>query len=275
MPPGVCKLCLNNRELLESHFLPAGVFSQLRVNSLTNPNPVVITKTVTLTSSKQPRDYVLCAECERRFNERGEQWVLANMAREEGFLLQDALATHGPVDYTEDFAIFAGARIPAINMDALVYFAMSVFWRAAIHEWPNVDGKTRPLDLAEFLEPIRLFLLGGDFPLATAIFVSVWPRREVPRVAYTPREGQAPGWRAFNFMIPGLEFRLYLGSAIPPVLFQTCAQQSELRCIFSMTKLMHETRDTLVGLAGKSKVAKNLQSTWPATRKDIPPDPFA
>ncbi|HWA94053.1 MAG TPA: hypothetical protein VG844_05585 [Terracidiphilus sp.] len=263
MPTGVCKLCLLDRELLASHYLPAGVFSQLRVKSKENPNPVLITKEVTLTSSRQPKDFVLCAECEERFNENGERWVLANMAREESFHLQAFLSAQGPIDQNEDFAIFAGAKIQSVNIDALVYFAMSIFWRSSIHSWPGITSRTEQLNLREFLEPIRQFLLGGKFPQNAAIFITVWPKLDVPRIAYTPREGEAPGYRVFNFMIPGIEFRLFLGSAIPPVLFQTCAQQSELRCIFSSTKLISETRDTLIKLARGSRIAKNLREDWP------------
>jgi len=266
MPRGVCKLCLNETDLLESHFIPAGVFAQLREDTNPNPNPILITPAITLTSSQQPKDYVFCPDCENRFNRLGERWVLANMCRNTGFLLQESLAKSKPILYDRDFALFAGASIPSINMDALVYFAMSIFWRGAIHECPNVGGKTSRLDLAEYLEPIRLFLLGGSFPAHMVISISVWPKREVLTVAYTPIEGQASGFRAFKFMIPGIEFRLFLGEGLPPILYQTCSQSSSQRCIMSMSLLVDETRDGIMRTAKSSKVAKKLQGSWPPTK---------
>ena len=77
----LCKLCKQDRELRDSHFLPAAVYAQLRNPADQNPNPVLITKKLSLTTSKQMKDYVLCAECEERLSKFGETWVLANMAR--------------------------------------------------------------------------------------------------------------------------------------------------------------------------------------------------
>ncbi len=71
----LCKLCKQDRELRESHFLPAAVYAQLRGNTQQDPNPVLIIRRVSLTTSKQITDRVLCAECEQRFSKSGEAWV--------------------------------------------------------------------------------------------------------------------------------------------------------------------------------------------------------
>lgn len=263
MPIGTCKLCLQEKDLRDSHFMPAAIFAQLRMPALKNPNPVLITPDVSLTTSRQIKDYVLCGDCEQRFSSLGESWVLANMARAEGFLLQDSLSKAGPMDANQDFAMFSGATIPGVQMDALVYFAMSVFWRAAAHQWRNVTGVMDAIDIGLYREQIRLFLLGGNFPANAVILVSVWPNREVPLMAYTPRRGDAPGYEAFNFLIPGIEFRLLLGDRIPLQLRATCSQQSASRCIFSSSTLIGETRETLVQLVNTSKVSKGLKGQWP------------
>lgn len=263
MPRGICKLCLQDKDLRDSHFLPAAIFAQLRMPTLKNPNPVLITPETSLTTSRQIKDYALCNECEQRFSAQGESWVLANMARVEGFLLQECLSNAGPLDANKDFAIFSGAAIACVNMDALVYFAMSVFWRAAAHEWRNVSGPMNGIALGPYQEPVRLFLLGGSFPANAVILVSVWPNREVPLMAYTPRKGDAPGYEAFNFLIPGIEFRLLLGDQIPIQLRATCSQTSPSRCIFSSSTLIGETRETFIKLASTSKISKNLKDQWP------------
>jgi hypothetical protein len=136
----LCKLCRLDRELRESHFLPAAVYAQLRNNAEQNANPVLITSRVSLTTSKQITDRVLCGECEERFSKLGESWVLANMARPDGFLIQEALLATNPLDANESFAYYSSAAIPTINMEALVYFALSIFWRASAHMWRNVSG---------------------------------------------------------------------------------------------------------------------------------------
>jgi hypothetical protein len=150
-----------------------GIFAQLRTPTAKNPHPVLLTPQVSVISSQQLRDYAFCSNCEQRFNRNGESWVLANMVRMNGFKLQDALIEAGPVVVHPTIALYAGAAIPSIDMDALVYFAMSILWRAAVQEWKSIDGLTTRLDLDGHEEEIREFLLGGPFPADAVVMVSV------------------------------------------------------------------------------------------------------
>jgi hypothetical protein len=262
MPRGICELCQIEKNLRDSHFMPKAIFKQLRMPTLKNPNPVLITPENTKTTSRHITDFVLCNDCEQRFSKLGESWVLANMARTGDFPLQEALISAGPMEWNQDFAIFSGAAIPAIDMDALTYFGMSIFWRAAAHEWKNDSGPMKGIDLDEYQEPIRRFLLGNDFPTNAVILVAVWPKLEAPLLAYTPRKGEAPGYEAFNFMIPGIEFRLLLGENVPAALKERCSRTSLLRCIFSASTMLTETRETFISLASNSKVSENLKRDW-------------
>lgn len=255
-----CKLCKQDRALQESHFLPAAVYAQLRGNSQKNPDPVLMTSRISLTTSKQITDRVLCAECEDRFSRLGETWVLANMARPEGFALQDALAAAQPVAANDNIAYYRSAAITGVNMAALVYFAMSVFWRASAHMWRNVSGYMEGIDLGPFEDKIRKFLLGEKFPLDTVILVSVWPTRDVFPGAYTPRRGRAPECHAFNFLIPGLEFKLLCGKHIPAELRAICSHASPDKLIFSATSIVSDTMDAFTKLAATSRVSRNLQA---------------
>jgi hypothetical protein len=139
---------------------------------------------------------------------------------------------------------------------------MSIFWRAGAHQWRGESGPMGGIDLGNYQEPIRKFLLGGDFPTSAVILVAVWPKLEVPLLAYTPRKGEAPGYEAFNFMIPGIEFRLLLGENVPTPMRECCSQTSMLRCIFSTTTMIEETSETFIKLASKSKVSRNLNKTY-------------
>lgn len=257
MQVGTCKLCRAHGELRESHFMPAAIFSQLRTPSRKNPHPVLITKSMSMISSRQIKDYVLCNDCEQRFSKLGESWVLANMSRPAGFALQDALKKAGPFSASDGFELFSGAAIAGIDSDALVYFALSVFWRAAIHQWKSVDGNTEPIKLGPFEDGIRSFLLGGPFPANAVVTVSVWPTNNVLPAAYTPREGDAPGFAVFNFMIPGIEFRLHLGS-VPSELRALCAKTSPQRVIIASASLEKETMQTFFDLMKTSKPTRGL-----------------
>lgn len=263
MPP--CKLCKQDRELRDSHFLPAAVYAQLRNPADQNPNPVLITKNVSLTTSKQIKDYVLCAECEERLSKFGETWVLANMARPEGFPIQEALTATKPIESNESFACYTGAAIPAVNVDALVYFALSIFWRASAHIWRNLSGYMEGIELGPFEETIRRFLLGDKFPVDTVILVSVWPTKDVLPAAYTPRRGKAPGCHCFNFLIPGLEFKLMAGKGIPDDLRAMCSHASPGKLIYAAMSVVSDTMEAFTKLMSTTRESKGLK----AMRKNL------
>ncbi len=256
----LCKLCKKDRELRESHFLPAAVYAQIgKGNVRQNPNPVVITSQISLSTSKQIKERVLCDKCEQLFSKQGETWVMANMARPESFLIQKALVATVPIAANESIAYYSSAAIAGINMDALVYFALSIFWRAAAHKWKGVSGFMEGIDLGPFEEAIRRFLLGGKFPADTVILVSVWPTKDVFPGAYPPCRGKAPRCHYFNFLIPGLEFKLFTGKQIPKELRAMCSYASAEKFIFSAMSLVPETMEAFTSLAATSRVAKGLQ----------------
>jgi hypothetical protein len=50
---GPCALCLKNRPLIRSHFMPAGLYRLQRDPTQKNPNPIVISPKVTKQTSEQ------------------------------------------------------------------------------------------------------------------------------------------------------------------------------------------------------------------------------
>ena len=85
--------------------------------------------------------------------------------QKEPFPLQDALIPVDPAIFGDNINIYGGRKLAAFDMDQLIYFGMSVFWRGACREWKSSNGAVAPpVDLGEHYEPIRKFLLGGSFP---------------------------------------------------------------------------------------------------------------
>jgi hypothetical protein len=255
----ICKLCKQERELRESHFLPAAVYAQLRDDAAKNANPVVITTEIAQTTSRQIKDYVLCPECEDRFSKYGETWVMANMARREGFGLQRALLARKPMGANEHFAYYSSLGDPPIDMDALVYFGMSVFWRAAAHTWRNASGQLNGIDLGPFEEPIRRFLLGDTFPDNTVVLITVWPTKIVLPAAYTPKRGSAPDCHIFNFLVPGIEFKLFAGRRIPNEFRMMCSHRSSEKLIYSATAIVTDTVHAFENLVRTSRPSRALR----------------
>jgi hypothetical protein len=159
-PNETCSLCLNDRELCFSHLIPKSAYKPLRSAKSPNPNPLILTEKTSYTSSWQVADYLLCLECEQRFREKGEDWVLAHSYRGPGkFRFREILHANQPMFEGPEGLIYSTSMIPDLNMEAIIYFASSVFWRAGAHRWRR-DRMIINIDLGKYEEPLRLFLRG-------------------------------------------------------------------------------------------------------------------
>jgi hypothetical protein len=125
-------------------------------------------------SSRQASDYLLCADCEDRFNKRGETWVLKICWRDEKtFKLRDALLATKPLDgSTSDTRIYLGEHVPDVDPDKLAYFGTSVYWRGAARAW-ELDGLKVPrLPFNKYEALFRLFLLDqGPWPDKAVMYI--------------------------------------------------------------------------------------------------------
>jgi hypothetical protein len=209
-----CRLCLQEGTLLDSHLLPKSAYRYLRmVGDRGNPNPTFLSRSRLVQTSQQVSDYLLCSGCEGRFNERGERWCLRHCDRGRGrFRLREILTSNTPRWDRNGFRLYEGAMITEINTEALVYFGMSVFWRAAVHTWKTPDGTVR-IDLGQYEEPVRLFLRDeGPFPDNMVMTVRI---SDLGNLMWTPVQENRRGFHVFAFGILGLAFNLAVGSKIP------------------------------------------------------------
>lgn len=226
-PIGICRLCKKEKYLRDSHFLPKAFYKLLlklsKADGQSNPNPVVINADVAIKSSKQVKDYLLCGDCEALFSKNGEQWVVENCWHAEtDFPLRKALEGATPIcEWKSGMRIYAGAGIAEAGVTPLLYFAASIFWRGAAHDWSPIAGK-KPLrlTLGDCEEMLRLFLLGdGPFPKNSSLVVTVSSEtddgaNELILFPWMSNDGEA--FRQYRFVIPGIAFQLFIGEGIPP-----------------------------------------------------------
>src|SRR5882724_8922631 len=177
MPTGRCKLCLReDRDLKESHLMPAGMYRRIRSDEK-NPHPIMITKDASRPSSMQVTDHVLCGECESRFDAFGENYTLRFAAGNGRFRLLEELETAQPSFSRPEWRGYNAVDSPGIKREHLAYFAFSVFWRASVHIWPSMDGKSKlpGIDLGkDNNEQLRLYLYGkSPVPPAMMLFFVV------------------------------------------------------------------------------------------------------
>src|SRR5436190_22355132 len=100
-PIDLCPMCLNVKELRDSHLLSASVYKKLRSvypsnpDNL-NPDPIAVTAGRARQTSKQTSDYLLCSDSEGIVDRMGETHGLPLLADAGGFPLYELLANSTP-----------------------------------------------------------------------------------------------------------------------------------------------------------------------------------
>ena len=210
MPIGTCKLCLRmGVELQDSHLLPKAGFRRLREDGYA---PTVI-RDITITKDEQIHDYVFCADCEDRLNKNGETWVLRYCFDDEtGFPLGDLVRSVAPIAGDDRMSAYAVAGIPNIDVQKLTYFGISVFWRAAVHDWKTGrDHLNTPKIADEDREAMHLYLMGGTFPPNVVLQVGLLSKPEMLASFSTPDGGLDQGCLWLRFWYLGLKFTIGVG----------------------------------------------------------------
>ncbi len=215
---GACGLCqAEDIPLCYSDLLPKAVVRWVRLSAQpdqVNPNPYFVTPDGSRQMNFRVAEYFLCAECEDRLNKGGESWTLKNTYRGKPvFPLRDTLLNAPPVCGLQGARIIDGGSLPQIQMDKLVYFALSVFWKASARRWWGVDHQTQ-LKLGPYETELHKFLLGQrklSNRVALIINVSANPEPHVGAIYPYGGDGRVQGTRQYRFAIPGMTFWLHLG----------------------------------------------------------------
>lgn len=194
---------------------------------------IILDRTNPRIENKQIKAHLLCAECEERFSKNGERWVMGNGVRAASgtFPLQTALKNARPIHHAKDFSAFSGRTISTVEMDPLVYFAASVFWRATAHDWGRAENR---LNFGRYQEEFRQYLLDStSFPMNAALLIVVSDAATLLEIAAFPFGGKVGGtYHSYQFNIPGVEFTLSLGQRVPESCRRICACCSPERWIF-------------------------------------------
>ena len=260
MPLGQCRLCLQTVDLRSSHFLPASLYKGARTPGLKNPNPVLATKKVSLTSSKQLQTYLLCGDCEDRFNRNGEhevlRWLAPNPNAKGIFPLLDRLSAATPRYSTLGLVGYWASDV-GIDADKFAYFALSLLWRAAVHQWQLPDGTiTSHIDLNDFEEPIRKYLLGDSpFPAHVIVMVTACTDLVSRNATFTPIAFPDDPHTTYVILTQGVQFRV--GVNLPPPMRQLCCTSSPQKWIFSRS-CEDETMQSWASLLTTSTPVPNL-----------------
>lgn len=225
-PPGrrgVCKLCREERELMDSHFMPAALYPKGKTIHYA-------TRTSSGTAPAEVKTYLLCRQCEGRFNQNGESEVLRllapKIARKSLPLLRQ-LRDVPPLRPAPDGSPILIYSAPSVGIDtgSFVYFALSLAWRAAVHRWTLPDGTTtEAYDLGPHEARIREFLLGtSPFPPETAVVMTLCLDEASRAVWIAPSAGvREEGCSICRIQLLGVILIIWLGPGIPDDIKAIC-----------------------------------------------------
>jgi hypothetical protein len=214
---GICKLCLFAKDLQDSHLMPAGIYKRTRTPGAKSPHRLAVTNKGIRRTSEQIRDYVLCADCESRFDRGGENYVMRLVSTKTRFPLLEKLEKAPLFSLGKDWKAYAEADTPDVDRDVIAYFALSVFWRASVHRWNWGDGRTVSIDLGKmYNETIRQYLLGAPFPQHVHLFVVACTDKTTQDVFFMPTFNTRLGaGRQYSFGARGLGVMLHIGKGLP------------------------------------------------------------
>jgi len=215
---GKCKLCVLDKPLCDSHLIPRSVYALCRAAGAKNPNPFLVTHQFAFQTSRQMQIPLLCFECEQLLRERGEDWVVPELARYPSpFPFIDKLRAATPLFSEPDFIAYALNSVSQARTPELIHFFMGIFWKASVHAWRK--GRTDPwINLGTFSDLIRKFLRGeAPFPEKVALSITVLPPPVTLVAFHPPYETIGPD-PSFHLYVSGFNCTLCVGDNIPPEL---------------------------------------------------------
>jgi hypothetical protein len=204
---------------------------------------------------------LLCPDCEDRFSRNGETWTIANIAREGSFPLWEQLKQTVPVCVLDQrqWALYSGAEAFGPKMEKLRYFALSVFWRGAAHQWKTVSHLPK-LEFGRYEEPLRLFLHGdASFPGEMALIIRLWPVEPLLRIAYCPFRTVARECHMFQFYIPCVQFFLCIGQRIPSDFRALCSYGTPRNVIMVANRVNNDAMSLMRGTLQRARLSRSVE----------------
>jgi hypothetical protein len=216
---GKCKLCLQDKDLQESHLLPRALYRMSRgAGRKGNQDPHVLRRTEQKSSSFQVKAPLFCRECEQRLSTNGENYVMPMVTQKDGrFPLLEILTAAAARSKTPAYRGYSKMETPEIDRAKIAYFAISIFWRASIHTWKADNGEEIRLDLGKhYNEEMRRYLL-GEIPLPKHAFLITTACADLvsQQNFFMPGENKKIKDRSYGVGLRGL-FLLFRISKTPP-----------------------------------------------------------
>jgi hypothetical protein len=207
-----CALCKKSYDkLILSHLIPKFTFKQIKaLEDTPNEAPIKLDyhRAVAIQVDEQITEYLLCKTCEDLFSKNGEKWLGIMGPKPTSFPLLELLQGQIPIDSNEIVSIYSANCISDRDQEALIYFAVSIFWRANV--WPDADKYKNSLGV-KYEKLFRQYLLERNPLKNIKLVVSVNNNHDFNAIISAPEVHKLDSGYMHMFCIPGLRFEMYVG----------------------------------------------------------------
>ena len=248
-------MCLEEKELVRSHLIPAAIYEYCRG---TSASPARVGEGKVRLTDRQTQAYLLCFACEGVLNRGGEMWTNGKLATiEQSFPLYDLLMNSRKSFEDAKGGIYFAAANPNFDFEGLAHFAMGIFWKASVHSWRG--GEKAPLiELGSYSDPIRMWLLGETaFPKNTYLSVNLARPGGILVSMHEPVRSTFTEWHTFLLQVPGTLFILHIGKTIEADMRECCFYTNPGHPVFVSDDVTAEVNRRLASHYGESKKTKS------------------
>jgi len=130
------------------------------------------------------------------------------------FPLLDILNSIGPIAVGPDFSVYDTSAIDQETLDALFYFAVSVFWRASVWDWGKARDRYVGALGVKYEESFRSYLVGGTRLENVYMIISVNNSDNLNGLISFPVANKAQGAKVHVFDILGIKFTVFVGGHV-------------------------------------------------------------
>ncbi|MCD5970722.1 hypothetical protein [Pseudomonas quasicaspiana] len=217
----ICALCGEEKgTLIVSHFMPAAAYQHIRgVEGSGNKSPVLINiqRGSAFQTDKQIKRPLLCNDCEVLFSTHGERLMGRLWATKSEFPLLEILNRDALLSLGERFTTYDSRLLDTTIVNAIFYFAVSIFWRAQVWDWGR-DGDAYKRALGDIYEAkFREFLRFGGKLENVLVLVDVNSDADTASIMSFPTCGRIGGDKLHSFSLLGMRFTMYVGGSINAV----------------------------------------------------------
>lgn len=222
--PKNCALCLQERELKNSHIMPQSMYKAAGKAGEPFESDLILIdhkRGTAVRTSKQLKQKLLCESCEDKFSRLGEDYFARTCYQGAGgFELRGELRGLTPDEIPSGRKMWLESSAKSVmNTSAIKYFVVSILWRHSICSIGGYASHYKGMLGKKYEEQFRLYLFEEkNFPKNVQILSYVDDNAEMAAMISHPTCEKCSisgiSVKTHSFTVPGVRFRVLVGGGV-------------------------------------------------------------